>query len=636
MNRRVAAGAAIAAVSFALYYATLLPGFDFGDTGFLQTTVGERTITPRNGYPLYFAVGGIFLWLTRAEPAYALNLASAVEGAIACGLLVLVAAELSGSLLAAVGASLLFAVSYTFWSQAIIAEVYSLHMVFVALTLLLLLRWAHRPTVARLALFFAVYAAGFGNHLAMILLMPGYTLFLLLADPPGWRAVVRPQIIALALVIALAASLQYVWNLRALWLWPNTPPSLVEAMQTFWFDVTKTDWRETMVMHVPDSMVRRRLAMYWFDVLQQFGWTILIAPLGLAWLARSDWRRGLLLLALYLVNVAFAFGYSVGDTHVFYLPSHVMLALLTAPGIVALGQLAATVLPRACVRARAHTVAASCAGLIAVGAIRAHADYPALDRSRDRRPAEVLGPLTSGIDDRHAILIAELNWQLVNGLAYFGKVMRPDMSYAWLPDVLLYAPALVADNVAIGRDVALTERAEATLTRAYGPLLPAAPDRRVHAGTISELVRDLPRGTRYVLCVLKPTREFAIDAGDLDDAIRVLTGGTSAPGIGVPQGDYAAVAGVTGQPPALSTGSSQPFRERVWLDRVPVDVRMESWLEFDTIRRMGFAQVVAAHRHTLIVERGVSFVAFDADGTPLRLGYAAGIFAAQPRYLVRR
>src|SRR5439155_1168933 len=84
---------------------------------------GELALTPRNGYPLYFAIGNLFLWTTRAEPAYALNLASAVEGAVACGLIVLVAAELSASVLAAIGAGLLFAVSYTFWSQSIIAEV---------------------------------------------------------------------------------------------------------------------------------------------------------------------------------------------------------------------------------------------------------------------------------------------------------------------------------------------------------------------------------------------------------------------------------------------------------------------------------------------------------------------------------
>ena len=60
-----------------------------------------------------------------------------------------------------------------------------------------------------------------------------------------------------------------------------------------------------------------------------------------------------------------------------------------------------------------------------------------------------------------------------------------------------------------------------------------------------------------------------------------------------------------------------------------VDVRMESWLAADTIRRMGFGHVVAARQHTLIVERGVSFVAFDDRG-PRRCGpaYAGNIFAA--------
>ena len=48
---------------------------------------------------------------------------------------------------------------------------------------------------------------------------------------------------------------------------------------------------------------------------------------------------------------------------------------------------------------------------------------------------------------------------------------------------------------------------------------------------------------------------------------------------------------------------------------------MESWLAADTIRRMGFGHVVAARHHTLIVERGVSFVAFDGSGRPLRSGY---------------
>ena len=67
---------------------------------------------------------------------------------------------------------------------------------------------------------------------------------------------------------------------------------------------------------------------------------------------------------------------------------------------------------------------------------------------------------------------------------------------------------------------------------------------------------------------------------------------------------------------------------------VPVELRMDSWLSVDTIRRMGFGHVIAARRHTLIVERGVSFVTFDAEGRALRASYIAGIFAPEPRFIV--
>ena len=122
-----------------------------------------------------------------------------------------------------------------------------------------------------------------------------------------------------------------------------------------------------------------------------------------------------------------------------------------------------------------------------------------------------------------------------------------------------------------------------------------------------------------------------MDRTDLAAALRTLTRTETA----VPSGDYVAIAGTAGQPPSLVVGSDTPFRDTVWLDGVRVDVRMESWLDFDTIRRMGFGQVVAARHHVLIVERGVSFATFEVNGRPLRVGYAANLFAPQPRYVVR-
>jgi hypothetical protein len=148
---------------------------------------------------------------------------------------------------------------------------------------------------------------------------------------------------------------------------------------------------------------------------------------------------------------------------------------------------------------------------------------------------------------------------------------------------------------------------------------------------LRDLVGRLAPGTRYVLCVLKPLREFPLDGSDLESALGQLTGGRLQ---SIATDRYAAVAGLAGAPPALVTEAARPFRTRVSLNGVDVEVRMESWLDFDTIRRMGFGQVVAARHHSLIVERGVSFAAFDERGQASRMGYAAGLFAPEARYLI--
>jgi hypothetical protein len=616
----MAASLLVSAAAFALYRATMLPGLDLGDSASFQTMAGAPVITPRDGYPLYYALSRLFVLVVDGELARAQNFASVVEAAAACGLIALVAVELSGSVLAGTASALLFAASYTFWSQAVIAEVYALHVLLVALTMLLLLRWSRGPTRGRLALFFAAYALSFGNHLTTILLAPAYTLFLLTAAPRGWRSMLAPGVVVLALAFAAAGTLQYIWNFRALWLGPNPPRDLVDALQAFWFDVTKADWRDTMVLRLPPSMIGERLRLYAFDLRQQFGLAVPgLALLGTIAIARRDRARAALLLGVWVLTTTFALGYNVGDSHVFFLPAHLVVALLAAPGLV---------LVDAALRARGAVMGAA----IVLAGSRMHADYAALDRSGDRRPEMAIQSLTSNLSDGDALLISDLNWQLENGLNYLATRRRPDLLYARMPDVALYVPALIDDNIAIGRKVVMTERARSTLEAGYGPLFAAAPTQS-DVSRLSDLVRNLPRGARYVLCVLRPPREFPLDEGDLGLSLRLLTGNPPA-GVGID--DYAAVVGVVGSAPALVRSDRRPFRATVRIDGVSVTVRMESWLEFDTIRRMGFGHVIAGGHRALIVERGVSFVAFDAAGRILQSAYAANLFAPQQRYSISR
>src|SRR5207249_6684554 len=145
------------------------------------------------------------------------------------------------------------------------------------------------------------------------------TVFLLLSAPDGWRSMFAPRIVALALACAAAGALQYAWNVRTMWLLPNPPGGVIEAAQRFWFDVTKSDWRDTMVMTVPRALLGDRAAMYWFDLRQQFGLAgPLLAAAGMARLAVDDARRALLMFTLFAANLAFAYSYNVGDAHVFY------------------------------------------------------------------------------------------------------------------------------------------------------------------------------------------------------------------------------------------------------------------------------------------------------------------------------
>jgi hypothetical protein len=147
------------------------------------------------------------------------------------------------------------------------------------------------------------------------------------------------------------------------------------------------------------------------------------------------------------------------------------------------------------------------------------------------------------------------------------------------------------------------------------------------------LTAGLPAGTAYVLCVLKPTRDFTLDRSEVAHAVSVLTGGHQT---AVPEDDYVAIGGLSGRPATIVATSNSPFRRTADIGAAQVEIRMDSWLASDTIRRMGFGHVIAGRHHTLIVERGVSFVAFDRSGAPLRSGYTAGIFAAEPRYLCYR
>lgn len=642
---RLAAAAIVATIAFAAYSRTLLPGVDVGDTAGFQAAVLWPATSARQAYPLYYNVAKPFVAATSpSNPARGLNLFSAVWGAVAVGVLCVVVSTITASTTAGAGSALLLATSYTFWSQSIIAEVYTLHLALVGACLLAVAGVARQPAPARLAAFFAIYALSFGNHLSMVLLLLPFALFLLqVARTP----LLQRNVIAMAVLIAAGGALQYVPNVLAVGDGFSVPGGLTARLANFWFDATKADWRETMVMGLAPTQIADRLAMTMWDARQQFGlFGLGLAVIGAirAWRCSRPWA--VLVWTAYVISTAFAFTYNVGDTHVFFLPSHYFTAILAgvavAPFPVRLKPDPTSALVASALR---RTVVVSGLSrtlpvlLIIYAGWRAWDTWPAIDRHEDRRAEQLVARLTTGLDDQQSVLISQMDWQSENALLYASRWQRRNLAWTRLSKVLLHFPFFVADNHSAGRDVVLTADAAASVVSTYGAQFPLVRD-EVPAATLTDIVQSIPRGSIYVLCLLTPSREIVFDEEEFDRAVKALTGGHeprrsghTGPRDGSTPPTYEVWAGISGDAPARYLSSTRPFRAAITVLDEPFTVRMDSWLTMDTFRRAGFGHVLHGREHALIVERGVSVLWLPPRGAA-RTAYAAGLYAQQPRFRI--
>jgi hypothetical protein len=552
-----------------------------------------------------------------------------VYAAVAVGLAASLAARLSASLWAGVGAGLFLAFSYTFWSQAITAEVYTLHLMIVGACGLALLAWDDRPGIGRLALFYALFALGFGNHLSMVLLLPACTVFLLMRRRRAAGDPLHPRMILMAVLIAGLGTLQYAWNFRGLWADLEPPATMPEALSKFWFDVTKEDWRETLVGTVSDVGREHRPEMYWFDLQQQVGIPgVVLAAVGFVYVLRRWPSRGILLLLIYAANMAFAWNYNVGDVYVFFLPAHYLVALCAGAGIAAI----AAIVVRLSNRALAMTATTA---LLLYPAWRGYDTYPAVDRSGDNRAVKLFDDFINRGSlptlPQGAVFGLDANWQIQNAVEYYMRERRPETIWfttdqlEWVQeaDRVTRFKEFVAANAQVGRALFVTDRA---IKHIYNEP-PLFADPSAHLTRFSERVESVPRGTPYALAILRSDQEYPLNTVGLAHAWRWLAPETTMP----PLRNYTVVVGRVGERPVMVASQDHPYRVHTELADDYFDVRMESWLPTDTIRRAGFGHVIVNRRHALTIERGISFIALGPDGVP---AYESGPFAPLRGYFV--
>jgi hypothetical protein len=209
---RIVLLAALAAslLAFGLYLLTLHPGVGPSlDSMELQIAALVRGVIHPPGSPQYLMLGSAAMSvLPGPNPAYRLNLLSAIFAAAAVGITFLLTYRLTRGLVVSLFASLLLALSPRLWYQASIAELYALNAFYISLVLYLLVTWHQTRQPAAYWAATAVYAFSFGNHLTMILLLP---VFLYTVESTDRSMLIRLRNLAITIGIVLLAAAQYLY-----------------------------------------------------------------------------------------------------------------------------------------------------------------------------------------------------------------------------------------------------------------------------------------------------------------------------------------------------------------------------------------------------------------------------------------
>jgi tetratricopeptide (TPR) repeat protein len=189
-------GGVAALVSFAVYVWSAAPNVTLLDSGEFLVAAQHFGVPHPTGYPLWTLLSWLFLLLPLGNAAWEVAIFSGLCAAAAVGLCAALLSNIQrwcygerlGSRarflpqIVALAFSLMLAFSQSMWSQAVIAEVYALHALLIAVFLVLCYSWVHRPASDGLMLgvFFALALSFSNHHLTMALAPLPYLLILLL------------------------------------------------------------------------------------------------------------------------------------------------------------------------------------------------------------------------------------------------------------------------------------------------------------------------------------------------------------------------------------------------------------------------------------------------------------------------
>ena len=274
-------------IPFAVYLGTICPTVYLGDSGELAAAGFSLGIAHGSGYPLYALLGKLFCLIPLGNIGFRMNLMSAFFAVMTVWLVYSLAFRITSSKTGALVGALVFAFTPVLWSQAVPAEVYTLHTFFVAILMRLLWWWDEGKEFVILVLFVFITGISFGNHLQTVMLAPAVLFIVLSGDKRSLFSIRHFLVLAVFFVLALSIYLYLPIRTNAgaaiHWGDPN-------SLDRFWAHVAGRSHRSRYVLNKTPveylDRARETLLFMW----SQFGVVMLLSAWGWLKLASMRWR----------------------------------------------------------------------------------------------------------------------------------------------------------------------------------------------------------------------------------------------------------------------------------------------------------------------------------------------------------
>lgn len=310
-----------------LYIVTCAPAILWQDSGWFVYRIWHNDIQGELGlalaHPLYILIGMMVKYVPFGDFAHNVNLLSAVFGAVAVANLFLLVRLWLGKSVPAVVAAITLGLSWTFWFNAAIAEVYTLYAAQMFAELVVLLQYMRTKRIGYLYLLGLLNGLTIANHLWGVFGFACYTILVIVLLA---RRQIKMRHFGVIVLLWVVGAVPYEYLvIKNLIVTGDVGGTLASA-------VFGSGWQRSVLnTSISIRMVWENII---FILLSFPTPNIVFFFVGLWVLRRAAPDRSFanIIIAMLILHFAFAFRYTVPDRYVFFLPFYCLAAVLIGLG----------------------------------------------------------------------------------------------------------------------------------------------------------------------------------------------------------------------------------------------------------------------------------------------------------------